>query len=554
MAISGYAYPDHSIPVLDYSKLEWTGVKRWREDGKYLIQTYRGNRFSLQPNATASTDPMTEVLVFSYYGGYKLYFRYRLIVTIGTLSDVYTLTSQIVLKNHRGEEVSVTGGPGGNRTKTPIDNIPCQEWYFVPGHFIYSTNNPTIVGEAPVQVAFGAFYEKSQEIYPNAIGFTEEAIYNQFVQQWGETLWLPCDNDELFNTRKALWTSSGADDPFVPGGGGGEGDDPTPSDPGGGDRPDDDPGDDIPIPGLPAVSVFSTGLISAYVMTTTQLNTLATELWSSNFVNSIEKLMNDPFEAIIGLNLLPLNLGASGSDVPIVIGNYTCDTAVGKKITTQFYKISCKAREIPLRWKNFLDYDDSSLSIFLPFIGMKHLDPDDVLGKTLTIEYHIDALTGGGTCFILCNSAVLYEYPCNVAYSIPLTGANKAELYKGLLDVAMTAAIGGVTKGVGGAIAGGALGAGKALTGKQSDVDRGGSLAGNTGITGHLQAYVILHSPALALPGSFREIKGYKSNLTRQLALCQGFTKVSAVNLAVPGANAAELEEIETLLKTGVLI
>ena len=57
------------------------------------------------------------------------------------------------------------------------------------------------------------------------------------------------------------------------------------------------------------------------------------------------------------------------------------------------------------------------------------------------------------------------------------------------------------------------------------------------------------------MPAKFKEIKGYQSNITSQLSSCRGYTEVEYVHLTgISGATDTELNEIENLLKEGVII
>jgi hypothetical protein len=381
----------------------------------------------------------------------------------------------------------------------------------------------------------------------------EESPRGRYLQTWDGYGFLISSNDEQYAARLALFVNGGdGTDPHGEGEGG-SGDDPDPSGPGGGDKPTYGPDDGVPVdfPTLPTVSAFQTGMISAYKMSQVQLNQLAAELWSNNFFDTISKILNDPFDALISLSMLPVAI--SGSDAALKIGNYTADTH-GEKLTAQFITVQAGSFMIPLTWNNFLDFTKTQISLYLPFVGIKKMDPDDVMGKLVTVQYNVDILTGSAGCFVKCKDSVLYSFPCNVGYSIPLTGSNMGQLYTGLINTAVSATSMAVMGGTAGAVMGAASGVISTATSKQSEVNRSGALSGNTGLLSEFNCYVIIHRPTQSLPANFKEIKGYKSNITKQLNMCRGFTKVDSIHLSVPGANSAELSEIESLLKEGVII
>lgn len=554
MSISALKFRDRLWWYDEYRMKVYSGI-RYRRDNEYYISNPYGISFSLEPNATGPSDPTSEILIFKYGNGCKLRLEYRLYVTPYTGGETYNLqycTAQLYDKDDN-KITQATSSFGGSKNYIPTNPIrPYSECMFVPGLVFYGTNNPTIIGEEAESVYFGTFYIKNHaQLLP--VPFTGEERYLLYRNTWVEYPFLIADDDAEYAFRLSAWTNNGdGSDPHGEGEGGGE-DDPTPSEPGGGDKPTYGPGDGDPVdfPGLPTVSAFTTGLISAYKMSVVQLNSLASELWSNNFFDSISKILNDPFDALIGLSLIPVVI--SGTDSVIKIGNYTSETR-GQKLTAQFMTVQAGSFTVPLAWSNFLDFTQTQISIYLPFVGIKKMDPDDVMGKLVTVQYNIDILTGAAVCFVKCANSVLYSYPCNIGYDIPLTGSNKAALYTGLINIATTSVSGAVVGGAGGAVMGAATGAVSTATSKQSEVDRSGGLSANTGLLAEFNCYVIIHRPTQSLPAQFKDIKGYKSNITKALNLCRGFTKVDTIHLSVPGANAAELTEIESLLKQGVLI
>lgn len=556
MSISALKFRDRLWWYDEYRMKVFSGMTYYKDSSDLYITNPAGISFGFEPNATGPNDPTSEFLIFKYGNGCKLRIEYRLYVTPYTGGETYYLNycrANLYDKDdNKVQGASVSFGVSSKNYIATDPIAPYSQCMFVPGRVNYGTNRPTIVGEEAGSIWAGAFYIKNhKQLLP--VPFTEEERLLLYQNTWEGFPFLTANNDAEYQQILSYWTNNGdGSDPHGEGEGGGE-DDPTPSEPGGGDKPTYGPvdGDPVGFPGLPTVSAFTTGLISAYKMSVVQLNSLASELWSNNFFDSISKILNDPFDALIGLSLIPVAI--SGTDSVIKIGNYTSETH-GQKLTAQFMTVQAGSFTVPLAWQNFLDFTQTQISIYLPFVGIKKIDPDDVMGKLVTVQYNIDVLTGAAVCFVKCANSVLYSYPCNIGYDIPLTGSNKAALYTGLINIATTAVTGAVVGGAGGAVMGAATGAVSTATSKQSEVDRSGGLSANTGLLAEFNCYVIIHRPTQSLPAQFKNIKGYKSNITKALNLCRGFTKVDTIHLSVPGANAAELTEIESLLKQGVLI
>lgn len=330
-----------------------------------------------------------------------------------------------------------------------------------------------------------------------------------------------------------------------------------PSGPGGGDNPGyggrEDGGDVVDFPGLPTISALNTGLLSIYNPTSAQLRSLASKLWSNDFVQSISKILNDPFDGIIGLSMVPFAPITSGSAM-CKLGNYNTEVEM-PLISSQYKIIDCGYIDVTEAWKNALDYSPyTKISIFLPFVGIKTLKTEDIMNRRISVKYNIDVLTGSGIAFIKCGDRVIYNFPCKVSYDIPLTGSNKASLYTGLIGIVTSAAGGATAGGALGAAGGAATSAINTMTSKQSDISRSGSISSNTGILGDFIPYIIINRPVQSMPARFKEIKGYQSNISSDLGSIHGYTEVDFINLENIDGTDEELEEIKRLLKDGVII
>lgn len=438
-------------------------------------------------------------------------------------------------------------------TQPGFDTFPFSVCYYSPSWVgYYQQGQPTIVNDPAISVyPLGVFYWKHSRPpiggYVDIIGDQAiDVLRGSYGDRFVSVCVLSTDQgyDDFYGTvdPNNIWHDTGDIEP-----------DPDPSGPGGGDRPTDDDGDPVDFPDLPTTSVINTGLISLYNPTDVQLRSLAGVLWSNDFENSIKKILNDPFDGLIGLSMVPFTPTTSGS-INCDIGNF--DTNVSMPvISAQYYTLDCGTLTLKENWKNALDYNSTIVDIFVPFVGFRPLDIQDCMGQTLALKYNVDILTGAAVAILKCGNKCLYEWPCNLAYNIPLTGSNKAALYTGLINVAMSSIGGLAAGGAMGAVGGGAASAINVATHAQSNVQRSGSLSSNTGTLGEFTPYIVVHRPKQSLAQNFKAFKGYQSNITSILGNCDGYTEVEFIHLTgIDGATDTELNEIERLLKEGVLI
>ena len=320
-----------------------------------------------------------------------------------------------------------------------------------------------------------------------------------------------------------------------------------PSEPAGGGGSDTYVDDEINFPDLPVDSVLDSEFLRLYHINTAQLNAIGRQLWSQNFFDNILKNYDSPFENIISLNMLPVNV--TGSSTLVYIGNF--DTNVtGERITNQFVDLDGGQVQIPKIFGNQLDFNPASTcQIFIPFIGYRDLDLDDLSGGVASLKYRIDLMTGNVLAMVKItqtdryrHDSVEYHFNGNCATSIPISGANYMNMWSQQVSGAMGAAVAATS----GNLIGMAAGASSILTSKPS-YQRSGNLSGNVGYMGQLRAYILLSSPIQEIPGNLKMLKGLRSNIYRDFANLTGLQVIEEFRPNTTLTKACTEEELEMI-------
>ena len=361
-----------------------------------------------------------------------------------------------------------------------------------------------------------------------------------------------------FNTLDIIDDDPYQDDPNEGGDKGGGGDS-------GGKGNHDNTSDTIPIPTLPVNDVLATGLVSLYSPTSGQVRALASSIFSQNILDQLKYIMSNPMDFIISLHFVPVIPSLGGSQ-NITLGNV--DTGVSASIVSQQYmEISCGSVVIGEYWGAFSDYSDTRVTIFIPYVGFRALNIQDIMGATVSLIYHVDLLTGSLQAMVQCVkngkagslSSVDYTFSGNFLSQIPFQGSHFANLLGGLLGV------GDVMTGVGSiALTGGASapleapkiqkGATGALNGFRQVVERSGSAQTVPGSLGVQQAYIVVERPIQVTPDNFGKLTGYGSMVGRTLGSFNGLTVVSDARINISRATNSEKDEIMNMLKRGVVV
>lgn len=318
---------------------------------------------------------------------------------------------------------------------------------------------------------------------------------------------------------------------------------PNPPDTGGGDTP-------VVVPPTGSANA----LYSIYNPSQAQLNSFGAWLWSSNFVDQLLKLFNDPMQAIIGLHKVFATPPISGSGT-IKVGYL--DSGVSSNIVgNQYTTVDCGSINLYEYYGNVFDYDPfTKVNLYLPFIGIVPLNVGEIMRSTIRIIYHVDVLTGACLAEVKINrdsaGGTLFQYSGNAAVQYPISSGSYMSIISGIMSLA-----GGVagTIATGGAAMPVLLGAGASVGRMHTDISHSGSFSGNAGAMGIKKPYLIIDRPQTALAKNFPNYIGYPSNFTATIGSCNGFVKVLECHLENINATKSELEEIDSTLKEGVII
>lgn len=309
---------------------------------------------------------------------------------------------------------------------------------------------------------------------------------------------------------------------------------PNPPDTGGGSSPTV----------VPPVGKASS-LWSIYNPTLEQVNQFGSWLWSSDFVEQLKKLFSDPMQAIIGLHKVYSPVQTSGQGT--IKCGYLDSGVPSKLVSEQYVTVDCGSVDMQEYFGNVFDYPPyTEVSIYLPFIGIRQLDPSDVMRSTISVKYHVDVLTGA--CLAEVNvqrdaaDGTLYTFSGDAAVRYPVSSGSYMGIVSGLIGVATSIVSGNLLPALGGA------------TRLHTNVDRSGSFTGNSGAMGSKVPYLIISRPQTAMAQNFETLSGYPSNTFTPLSACKGFTQVKYCHVENLNATDAEKQEIEQLLKEGVIL
>ncbi len=325
-------------------------------------------------------------------------------------------------------------------------------------------------------------------------------------------------------------------------------------------NPPDTGSGETPTPVITPESGSNDGVWSVYNPSDAVLKSFGEWLWSSNFIDQLKKMFSNPMDAIIGIH----QVYAPVTNGPVV--NIKCgylDSGIASDTVAKRYStIDCGTKYLKEYFGNVFDYDPyTQVHIYLPFIGIVPLKTSEVMRGRLTVIYHVDVLTGACLAEVRVKrddaGGTLYTFSGSCAISLPFTSGS---YMNGIVDAAMVGinSIGAIASGFSGNLLATSMFAGGAIANtfkEHTNVQKSGSFSGNPGAMGIKTPYLIITRPQTELADNYQHFVGIPSNENVTLGSVSGYARVKSVHVeAVTNASEEEKREIESLLKSGVLI
>lgn len=334
----------------------------------------------------------------------------------------------------------------------------------------------------------------------------------------------------------------------------------------GGDPGTPTPQDHIADSSLPTLGGLDLGVVTLYLPTTEQLQSIAAFLWSDNVLDNFKKYFNNFADNLLSLYVLPFTPSGLNTKT-FKVGNMVSEITDVAFCTTRYIDRDMGTFNLEKLWDSYLDFSPyTRVEIYLPYLGLHSLDTDELmcpakmdgtlqrgLGSILSLTYRLDLLTGVIVAKVKVNGEVRYQYEGKVGLTIPLTGQTYSQMAQAIVQagagVATTIASGGLTA---------PLTAAAAVTGtvnaSKPNVERIGNISGDASMLATNVPYLVVTRPNKPLLDEQEIYTGFPSYKSGTLGNFSGFTQV--IEAHVEGISCTEEERTLILkwLKEGIII
>lgn len=351
----------------------------------------------------------------------------------------------------------------------------------------------------------------------------------------------------------------------------------------------------IPVPPLPGIYDPDTGqttfpsiipqsgpgFIHVYNPTPAEFVAFGTWLWVTYADATIDKILNNPFDGVIGAHELYATPNRDGSD-NIRSAFLTCPTTAAL-VTNRYSEIDCGTVIIPEFYGNYLDYSPYSQAyIYLPFIGINEVSIDDIVGHAVNIRYRVDSYSGSCIAMIFVAKGgyqnLCYQFAGSCSVEVPMAGGSQAAIKAGMMQAeayaraAMIQAGANAVGGIGSALMGNVGGVLSSLSGiasnyaqaqagveaakvaNKSSVQHSGQFGASHGAMGEKVPFFIIRNPIQVKVVNYNEDYGFPAHKRVIVGGCRGYLRVREVNVISAHATDEEKMAIEMALKGGVYV
>lgn len=323
-------------------------------------------------------------------------------------------------------------------------------------------------------------------------------------------------------------------------------------------------------PNETVASVVRSGFVNIYKMSESELNKICGALYSDTLLNAVKSMFVNPLDFIISLMIFPCTPTVASTAQNIRFGKWeaalTGATSLGVQITGHklslgFGVVDFGTVNVPENWGNFLDYSQTTIELYLPFIGSVNLDVSECMGGSVNVKYTIDYFTGMCVANVLCTKTVTlpsgkllssrpaqHAFQGNCAIQVPLSATSYGSMVGSLINACTQ----GITNPVGGFMG---MAQDAVAGGLRPNVTSKGNIVANAGFCSVLYPYLRITRPITAEPESYQEVMGLPSYINNTLGQCQGLCVCDGINLqGVSGATDNELNRIRQLCLEGVYV
>ncbi len=328
-----------------------------------------------------------------------------------------------------------------------------------------------------------------------------------------------------------------------------------------------------------ATTYLASGFQRIYLCDRNDIRAISAQLFDTqsggiweDIKRGVEMYGENPINAVAGMTFFPFDLttcfrnwGTAGS---IWFGGYELQNVSVKELSNFNGYVDIGSIQILESFPNgdYRNYEPyCSLAIWLPFIGLQELKMNKYVGKTLSIRYYVDVLTGGCIACLFADGVLVDYFNGSMGVQLPISLSDYASFtasqIQNLTELGTSA-----VNAVGNVATKNPIGAAEGLIGYEKSIfnlsqnalsnfntTKGAS---TSMINQYLPnyVYVIFSIIETEETSNLMTLEGRRTNASGTVGSFSGFLQVESVKLNCSGATDAEKAKVEQMLAQGIYI
>ena len=285
------------------------------------------------------------------------------------------------------------------------------------------------------------------------------------------------------------------------------------------------------------------------------MNQIVSYVYGSHIFHDSDKILN----AVVSAHILPILYVPTTANIGrVYLANVTRSVNTAHIITSRLVTGSMGSVDLTNSgYDDFNDFENTTASIYLPFVGRITLDINAIARGIVKVDYIIDLFNGNIGYWIYTQSKdavypVLYgTYTGNCAVEIPLCGSGRTGNTLGkILNAGSQIAAGFAESPAKGAI--------DIYNAAQSFSDRTVNKSGandvNSGCLIPYQCRLDIERREVIRTEDYADLNGVPAFDTVKISEISGFVKVQTIDLSGITCEQSERDELRRLLEKGVYI
>lgn len=300
----------------------------------------------------------------------------------------------------------------------------------------------------------------------------------------------------------------------------------------------------------PDIKTTPVSLTQNYLLDANAYNQFKSWIYTKDWFEAIKQYFENPLQAVIGCKMYPFDFKLHDSNYIVsepnikILDSVSPDISCYRMLPQYNYIFNGGSYTYIPYFGDFNDYL-SEYSLYIPFVGTCKLDASQVVGKTIRVTYALDVLTGECQAFVYSNDVLIYNQNGMIGLDIPIESNNYGQRVANYARFAAGFIFSG-TSNLPMSLLDTALSSRETI--QQTKISP------STALYNPPYPYLTISLAQPIYPSNYLQLQGSEASATVKISDCEGYLQATPFGTWNLSCTATELEEIKSLIQSGIYI